>query len=65
MYIKFTREEYNRALIANTQYEYPMENDTLGKLRTVFSFPQTDYVYLSFDEYQQIIPIIPKSSRWR
>lgn len=60
MYIKLTRKEYRLALKANDQYRYPLSNETLDKLETIFSFEQTDHVYLSFSEYQQILPIIPR-----
>lgn len=57
MHIKLTRSEYKSALRTNEQYM--MDNETLDKLEIVFAIPQTDHVYLSFAEYNQIIPLIP------
>lgn len=59
MQIKLTRNEFKKALENNDQYEYPLNNETINQLCSVFSVPQVEYVYLSFQEYQSILPIIP------
>lgn len=36
MQIKLTRNEFKKALENNDQYEYPLNNETINQLRSVF-----------------------------
>lgn len=62
MQIKLTKEDWESVKYRNDQNEYPIELELFGQLKNVFSIPQIKYVYLSYEEFNSIMPFIPRRS---